>query len=128
MVEGLQTAPCFRSRGHIDQRKQDSCHDLQNEYGQGRAAKHVPPASSIPWHGMFDHFANRRRKLEPAVKPLANTSNHDTHGGFSSVSSAMAAPGVGSSPAWMVTRPFSTLCGYSKSPRSGGPEAREPSR
>src|SRR5262252_2270928 len=55
---------------------------------------------------MFGHFTNRHCKLEAPVEPLPDRSNHDAHGGFSPLSSAIAAPGVGSSPAWMVTRPF----------------------
>ena len=109
VVEGLQAAPGFRGRGHINQRQQNSGHELQQEDGQRGAAEHVPPARRIPRHGMFGRFANRRRKLQATVEPFADSADHDAHGGFSPVSSAIAAPGVGSSPAWMVIRPFSTL-------------------
>src|SRR5246127_359286 len=128
VVECLQAAPRFRARRHINQREQNSRHNLQHEDRQRGAAKHVPPARRVPRHGMFGHCANWRRKLQSTVEPVANSSDHDAHGGFSPVSSAIAAPGVGSSPAWMVTSSFSTLYGYSKRPRFGGPEAREPSR
>src|SRR6201997_2103929 len=79
MVQGLQTAPCFSSRGNIDQRKENSSHDLQNEHWQCRAPKDVPPASGISWHGMFGHLANRRRKLKAVVKPVSQFRNH-SHG------------------------------------------------
>src|SRR5215470_3973937 len=133
MVQSLQAAPGFRARGHIDQREQNSSYNLQHEDSQGRAAKHVPPTGGISRHRMFGHFTDRRRKLEAAIKPGSDLCKrdfriHDAHGGLSPVSWAIAAPGVGSSPAWMVTRPLSILYGYSKRPRSGGPEAREPSR
>src|SRR5262249_26327437 len=128
VVQRLQTAPRFRARRHINQCQQYSSDNLQHENRQRGAAKHVPPASRISRHRMFRHLANRRRKLQTSVEPVTNASNHEAHGGFSPVSVAMAAPGVGSSPAWIVSKPFSTLYGYSKRPRSGGPDAREPSR
>jgi hypothetical protein len=127
VIQGLQAAPCFLPRGHIHQREQDSRHNLQHEHRQRRTAEHIPPTGGIPRHGMIRDFANWPRKLEPMVEPGTDFLNHDAHGGLSPLSLAIDAPGVGSSPAWMVIRPFSILYGYSKSPRSGGPEAREPS-
>src|SRR5215470_15271434 len=76
MVQGLQTAPCFSSRGNTDQRKQNSSHKLQHKYCQRSAAKDVPPAGGISRHGMFGHLANRRRKLKAVVKPVSQFRNN----------------------------------------------------
>ena len=78
-------------------------------------------------HGMAGCFANRRCELQAMVEPFANFPDH-AHGDFSDVRLATGSPGVGSCPASIVSTPFSILYGYSKSPRSGGPDAREPSR
>src|SRR5215469_11213525 len=127
MVQGLQTAPCFSSRGNINERKENSSHKLQHKYRQRSAAKDVPPASGVSRHGMFGHLANRRRKLKAVVKPVSQFRNH-SHGlslgsesyprlssdasalwiftncfcaaqGGCPLRKAVAAPGVGSSPA-----------------------------
>src|SRR5260370_9138604 len=76
---------------------------------------------------MFGNSADRRGKLQELVEPLPNVRNQGARGGFFPRRGAAGDPGVAGSPAWMVTRPSCTLYGYSNRPRSGGPEAREPS-
>jgi hypothetical protein len=76
---------------------------------------------------MLGNFADGRGKLQSLVEPFSNLCNQAAHGGFFPKREAVGDPGVGNSPASMVTRPFSTLYGYWNNPRSGGPEARDPS-
>src|SRR4029077_1755271 len=124
VIQGLQAAPCFAGRGHINERQQNSGDYLQNKYGESGAAKDIEPARRIAWHRMPGRFANRRRELETVVEPFADSLDH-AHGGFSEVRLATGSPGVGNCPASIVNTPFSILYVYSKSPRSGGPDARE---
>src|ERR1700722_7138021 len=81
---------------------------------------------------MAGRFANRSSQLKAMIEPFADLLNRPhtdhAHGGFSAVRLATGSPGVGSCPASIVSTPFSILYGYSKSPRSGGPDARDPSR
>ena len=74
---------------------------------------------------MFRGIADRRRELQAVIEPSAIAAI--TRMAVAPVASAALGPGVGSSPARIVTTPSSILIGYSKSPRGGGPEAREPS-
>jgi hypothetical protein len=45
---------------------------LQEEYGERSAAEDVPPACGISGHRVLGNFANRRRELQPTIKPFAN--------------------------------------------------------
>ena len=72
MIQGLQAAPCFAGRGHINKRQQNSGDHLQKKYGERGAAKDVEPARRVSRHGMFGGFANRRRQLQTVVEPFAN--------------------------------------------------------
>src|SRR5262249_22686107 len=126
VVQSLETAPRFASRGDVDQSEKNPGHELQKEYGECSTTENVKPARRVSWHRVFGRFANRSCDLLRPVQPFSNLCR-PAHGVLFPVRAALI-PGVGSSPACMVTKPFSILCGYSKSPRSGGPEAREPSR
>src|SRR5262249_52820293 len=64
---------------------------------------------------------------QPRVEPFADLREPHAHDDFPLVRNAVG-PGVGSSPAWIVSVPSTTFDGYSNRPRSGGPEARAPSR
>src|SRR5215475_1438570 len=99
MIQRLQAAPRFAGRWHINQREQDSRDELQNKDSERSAAEDVPPASSVSRYRMLNGFADRCRQLQTLVEPLSDFANHETHGGFSPVSDAIAAPGVGNSPA-----------------------------
>src|SRR5215469_1964462 len=99
VVQGLQAGPRLRTRRYIDKRQQNSGHNLQYEHRKRGAAKNVPPAGSLSRDQMFRRFANRRSQLQASLEPFSNSGDHDAHGGFSPVSSAIAAPGVGNSPA-----------------------------
>src|SRR5271154_1254466 len=125
MIQGLQAAPCFAGRRYIDERQENSSDQLQKKYGESGAAKNIEPASRVARHGMLRCFANRRCQLQAMIEPFSDLLDH-AHGGFSVVRLATGSPGVGSCPASIVSTPFSILYGYSKSPRSGGPDAREP--
>src|SRR5262249_32809956 len=127
LVEGLQAAPGFPGGRRVDEREEDPGHELLDEDDERGAAEHVPPARGVARHRVLGRFADGGGELQPGVEPLADLRELQAHGGFSPRRAATP-PGVGSSPAWMVRTPFSTLAGYSKSPRSGGPEARAPSR
>jgi hypothetical protein len=52
---------------------------------------------------MLGNFADGRGKLQSPVKPLPDLRDQ-AHGGLFSRSAALA-PGVGNSPAWIVTKP-----------------------
>src|SRR5215469_4672240 len=127
VIQGLQAAPGFSSRGHVGQCEQNSGYKLEKKNGQCRASKHVPPTRSVARHGMFCRIADRPCKLQAMIEPLARSSDHPHHD-FSFTSTAVGAPGVGKSPAWIVRILSSTLYGYSNNPRCGGPDARDPSR
>src|SRR5258708_3028166 len=75
---------------------------------------------------LFPRKGSASRAADSLPPSMETKSFLAPHGDFS-VSRAIAPPGVGNSPAWMVRIPSCTLVGYSNSPRSGGPEAREPS-
>src|SRR5207253_11470155 len=124
--------------------------------GERRAAKYVEPARRVARYRMLRRFSNRSGELQATVKPLPDLSDHAhvfvflskafvsleadnllsmetnsfraPHGALFPKREAVGDPGVGNSPARIVTIPSCTLYGYSNSPRSGAPEAREPSR
>src|SRR5262249_20673973 len=127
VVEGLEAAPGLAGGGDVDEREQDPGHELKRERDEGGAAEHVPPARGVARHRVLGRFADGRRQLRAGVEPLADPRDPHAHEGFP-LARAAVAPGVGSSPAWMLRTPPSTLERYSKRPRSGGPEARPPSR
>src|ERR1700678_2268730 len=127
MIQGLQAAPCFPRRGHINKSQQNSGNQLQNKYGESGAPEDIEPARRAARHGMAGRFSNGRCQLKAMIEPFANFPDQ-AHGGLSEVRLATGSPGVGSCPASIVSTPFSILYGYWKRPRSGGPDAREPSR
>src|SRR5262249_25355189 len=127
VVEGLQAAPRFPCGGRVDEREEDPSHELLEEDDERGAAEHVPPARGVLRHRVLGRFPDRRGELQPGGEPLADARKLQAHGSFSPKRAATP-PNVGSSPAWIVSTPSSTFAGYSKSPRSGGPEARAPSR
>src|SRR3984885_1705317 len=108
MIQGLQAAPCFAGRGHINKRQQNSGDQLQNKDGERGAAKDVEPAGRAARHGMARGFANGRCQLQAMIEPFANFRNQ-AHGGLSEVRLATGSPGVGSCPALIVSTPFSIL-------------------
>ncbi len=107
VVERLQTAPRFRSRRNIDEGEKNSGDDLQDEDSQRGTAEDIKPAGGVARDGMVRGFTNGRSQLQPPVEPFSDPGNQ-AHGGFFPRRAAVA-PGVKSSPAWMVTRPFCTL-------------------
>src|SRR5271154_1083288 len=127
VIQSLQAAPCFARRGHINQRQQNSRHQLKQKNCERGAPEDVEPARRVSRHGMLSSLANGCRELQTVVKPFADLLDH-AHGSFSDDRLATGSPGVGNCPALIVSTPFSTLYEYSNSPRSGGPDAREPSR
>src|SRR5260370_4092558 len=100
---------CCAGRGKINKSQQNSGYQLQEKDGERGAAEHVEPARRISRHRMFRDLANGCCQLQATVEPFSDFANHDAHGGFSPVSDAIAAPGVGSSPACIVTTPIATL-------------------
>src|SRR4029077_6253553 len=126
VVQSLETAPRLTGGGNIDERQKNAGNQLQEKYGECGTPEHIKPACRVSRDTVFRGFANRSCELQAPIEPLSNLRDY-AHGGFFPVRAALG-PGVKSSPAWIVTRPFSILCGYSKSPRSGGPDARPPSR
>src|SRR5262249_48107288 len=127
VVQRLQAVPRLGRGRHVDEREQDTGQELQYEDDECSATEHVPPARGAAGHRMPGRVPDRRGELEPGVEPCADLRELQAHGGLPVESNAMP-PGVGSSPAWITSAPPTTFDGYSKSPRSGGPEARAPSR
>src|SRR5882724_8290436 len=111
MIQGLQAAPGFAARGHINERQQDSGHQLQEKDCERGAAEDVEPTCSVSRHGMLSSLANGCRELQTVVKPFADLLDH-AHGGFSTDRLATGSPGVGNWPALIVSTPFSILYGY----------------
>src|SRR5277367_134963 len=123
MIQGLQAAPCFTRRGNINKRQQNSGRQLYDENSECSATEDIEPTRRLSRHRMFNSLANGCRELQTVVKPFANLLDH-AHGSFSADRLATGSPGVGNCPALIVSTPFSILYAYSKSPRSGGPDAR----
>src|ERR1700682_341545 len=126
VIQTLQTVPRFAGGGNINECQHDSGDELQKEHDKGGASKHVPPTSGVFRHGMLGNFTDGRGKLQSPVEPLADLSDQ-AHGNFFPKREAVGDPGVANSPAWIMTKPSRIVCGYSNNPRSGGPEARDPS-
>src|SRR5262249_2094486 len=127
VVQRLEAGPRLSGGGDVDESEEDPGHELQRKDGQRGAAEHVPPARAVARHRMLGRVADRRGQLQTGVEPGEEPREIRAHGGLPPASAATP-PGVGSAPAWMSSWPFSTREGNSKSPRSGGPEARAPSR
>ncbi len=125
VIQILQTVPRLAGGRDINECQHDSGDELQKEHDEGGASKHIPPTGRVLRHGMLGNFTDGRGKLQSPVKPLPDLSDQ-AHRGFFPRRAALA-PGVGNSPAWIETKPSCILCGYSNNPRSGGPEARDPS-
>ena len=126
MIDRLQAVPSFASGGNVDDREKNAGDNLQDENGERRAAEDVEPARGVSRHGMLGGLAHGGRDLQARFEPVADFSDQ-VHGSFPMWIKALGLPGVGNSPALMRSFPSSILYGYSKRPRSGGPEAREPS-
>jgi hypothetical protein len=94
MIQGLQAAPGFAGRRHINKSQQNSRDQLQEKHGERSAAEDIEPACRVARHGMLDGFANGRSELQAVVEPFANVLDH-AHGGFSEVRLATGSPGVG---------------------------------
>src|SRR5579883_2209676 len=108
VIENLQRIPGFGGRGDIDEGEQDSGKKLKNKNGEGRAAEDVKPTGGFARDVMPGSFADCGAKLDAAINPFADLRDH-AHGGRSSPREAIGSPGVGSSPARIVIKPFSTL-------------------
>src|SRR6266436_2985013 len=125
MVKGLEAVPCLSRRRDVDHRKQDSGDNLQHETGERGAAENVKPTRGLAWNRMLGSLANRPTQLQSQIEPLADFLNqaHVIPPRFVFA----ARPGVGIWPALIKIFPSSILWLYWNNPRSGGPDAREPS-
>lgn len=99
MVQSLKTVPRLTGRGDVDQRKENSRHDLQDKYGERGATEDVPPACRVSRHWVFRGLANRSCELQAPIKPFSDLRNQAAHGGFFPKREAVGEPGVGNSPA-----------------------------
>src|SRR5216684_918684 len=125
MVEGLEAVPGFSGGGYINECKQDSGDNLQHETREGCATENVKPTRGFAWNRMLGSLANRLTHLQAQIEPLADfwDQAHVVPPRFV----LAARPGVGISPALIKILRSSILWLYWNNPRSGGPEAREPS-
>src|SRR5438132_75321 len=126
LIQGVQAAPRLPRRRDVDQGEEDPGDDLQNEDDERRASEDVEPARRLAWHGMRKDSLRGVRELDARVEPPADSFDQ-AHDGLRTDSCARELPGVGISPASRKRASPSTLYRYSNKPRSGGPEAREPS-
>src|ERR1700735_829463 len=131
VIQDLQAIPCFPGGWNVNQRQHDAGNDLQHEHYESSAAKNIKPAGRFARHWMFDCFANDIAHLQARIEPIANGLDQ-AHGFISRTIfeygfEFAARPGVGISVALIISFPVSIRYWYSNSPRSGGPEAREPS-
>ena len=122
IVQVLKALVRLVGRGDVHERQADAGGDLKREERERRAPEDVPPARGSPWNRMGDGGRERlgepRSDLEPPDDRAerARELRHQT-----------GPASVGSWP----PRTQSCFCrisySYSKRPRGGGPEAREPS-
>src|SRR5205807_58827 len=105
----------------VDERQADAGGDLEHEERERRAPEDVPPARGSPWHRMGgdgrDRAGKPRTGFEPAGDRAQRCGDLRHHTGPAR---------VGSCPPRTQSCPFRTSYSYSKSPRGGGPDAREP--
>src|SRR6266566_6726338 len=124
-VQNLQASPSLAGGRDIDEGEEDSREKLESEYSESRAAEDIKPTRCFTRHGVLHRLADQRAELKPLIEPCANVFDQ-AHGGLVRRNAAEL-PGVGISPALMNSFPFWILKRYSNRPRSGGPDAREPS-
>ena len=121
IVQVLKALVGLVGRGDVHERQADAGGDLKREERERRAAEDVPPARGSPWNRMGDggreRFSEPRSDLEPS-DDRAERLLHGYHTGPAS---------VGSWPPRTQSCPCRISYSYSKRPRGGGPEAREPS-
>ena len=155
VVEQVEAAPRLAGGRTIDQGQQNPRDNLQNEQDRGGTAEYIHPTGVVGWGGMRSGVYGRLDEAETMLKPsvclqslFGGACFHPSHGfnlGSTGRSSSSADGGaiwtrgldfseqeacvasVGISPAWMESALPSSLYLYSKRPRSGGPEALEPS-
>src|SRR5947209_17942438 len=72
MVESLKAVPRLSRGWHIDQRKQNACHELEYETCQRSAAENIKPACGITWNQVLGRLANRCSKLQTQIEPVTH--------------------------------------------------------
>src|SRR5262249_24462966 len=100
VVQRLEAAPGFSSRGNVNQGEQNSGNQLQKEHNERGAAEYVPPACRVSRNGMFRGLTYGNSDLQAVLEPFSDQPDH-AHDGFL-VERDASGPGVGSSPAWIV--------------------------
>src|SRR6266850_1384544 len=124
LVQILKALVGLVGRGDVHEGKTDPGYALQREEGERGAPEHVPPARGSPRNRMGDGGCERLGEPRSDLKPpddraeRAREFRHHHQTGPAS---------VGSWPPRTRSWPSRISYSYSKSPRGGGPEAREPS-
>src|SRR5580704_1003122 len=107
VIQSLQAVPSFSSGRHINKREHDAGHDLQHEHHERRAAENIKPAGGFARYRMLGGFLDDGANLQTLIQPLTDGFNQ-THGRISRTI-LEAWPGVGISPALIMSFPPSTL-------------------
>jgi hypothetical protein len=75
VVQRLQAAPRLAGRRDVNQRKKNPRHELQEKYGECRAAENVKPARCVSRNRVLGGFANGSRKLQAPIEPFSDLRN-----------------------------------------------------
>src|SRR5882724_7322216 len=126
VIQHLEAIPSLAGRGHVNKSQQDPCDNLEHEHCKRGASENVEPARCLARHWMFRHFGYRRAELQALIEPRADLL-YQAHVFVPLIWIRADGPGVGNSPALITRFPPSILYWCSNKPRSGGPDARDPS-
>ena len=134
--------------GRVDERKENAGDDLKAQDDGGCAAEYIPPTGGAGGHFMHSRRYGRLAKAEAPFEPVVKCDTafsqpwHEAHPGLGfSIETSFANPSrcvrggsvhafsarVGILPTLIIKVLAMILWSYSNRPRSGGPEARDPS-
>ena len=114
----------LRSTWRVEHREHDAAHDLHREEHHRRAAEDVPPLRA-DWHTVEHRVTKHPHDARAIIEPLHSMECHALEAGRKHRQVPSCKPG--SRPLWISNCPSRMRHSNSKSPRGGGPDAREPS-
>ena len=118
----------LRRAGRVDRGQHNAARDLNREEHHGRAAEHIPPlgvARHAMEHRLAEHPQDAGAVIEPAQTVECRALDHE--GGLHFLLRHASSCRPGRRPAKISRFSSAMRHWYSKSPRGGGPDAREPS-
>jgi hypothetical protein len=69
VIQNVQAIPCLSGGGHVDQRKQDTRHNLKHEQDKGGTPKDIPPTGCLIGDGVESHLFDGLAELQTVIKP-----------------------------------------------------------